>query len=337
MYECILYRNARVDILWLSVSIFQNVFLMTATESINYSLPYLLEGLHPLACAKIILKKTNPNKLGYQNFFSICQVSQFPCFFICNRKSGGYFRRYFIFVPGSGKRAGAKRRSESSWPPGATVDLCWFGSMVPVLFFSFVSKHLFPYFIFGGAGQRGPVSLHWESISTFYEMVFRIWFARNEWLSSTSSTKHSRYKWDMHLVSSVSYISRIFVNNCILFLVPLYNTLCPPPILSPFLLFAGLGYLCCLGVVWPAHADHCSITVRKLNWTRSDGRGELLPAWGTASLSWNLLSALRWICWGNVLKLSSASQPLVLLMVDWKCIAVLVQRQAGLGTNSLLA
>lgn len=94
-----------------------------------------------------------------------------------------------------------------------------------VLFSSFVSKHLFPYFIFGGAGQWGPVSLHWESISTFYEMVFRIWFARNEWLSSTSSTKHSWYKWDMHLVSSVFCISRIFVNNCILFLVPLYNNL----------------------------------------------------------------------------------------------------------------
>lgn len=208
--------------------------------------------------------------------------------------------------------------------------------MVPVLFFSFVSKHLFFILFFGGAGQRGPVSLHWESISTFYEMVFRIWFARNEWLSSTSSTKHWWYKWDMHLVSSVSYISRIFVNNCILFLVPLYNTLPPRHSFSiSSLCWSQLPLL--LGVVWPAHADHYSITVRELNWTRSAGRGELLPAWGTASLSWNLLSALCWIRWGNVLKLSSASQPSALLMVDWKCIAVLVQRQAGLGTNSLLA
>lgn len=214
---------------------------------------------------------------------------------------------------------------------GLTVGYqCYFSPLFPNIFF--------PYFIFGGAGQRGPVSLHWESISTFYEMVFRIWFAGNEWLSSTSSTKHSWYKWDMHLVSSVSYISRIFVNNCILFLVPLYNSLSSPhpPILSPFLLFADLSYLCCLGVVWPAHADHCSITVRELNWTRSAGRGELLPAWRTASLSWNLLSSLRWICWGNALKLSSAPQPSAPLMVDWNRIAVLALRQAGLGTNSLL-
>lgn len=138
---------------------------------------------------------------------------------------------------------------------------CWSvlgGSVVQVLFSSFVSKHLFPYFIFGRAGQWGPVSLHWESISTFYEMVFRIWFARNEWLSSTSSTKHSWYKWDMHLVSSVSYISRMFVNNCILFLVLLYNT---PP-LQPLVLYFLSLLVChlCLRVAWAAHAAHCAGT-----------------------------------------------------------------------------
>ena len=157
-------------------------------------------------------------------------------------------------------------------------------------------------------------------------MVFRIRFARNEWPSSTSSSKHSWYKWDMHLVSSVSYISRIFVNNCILFLGPLYNTLSPRHIFSSFLLLVGLSYLCCLGVVWPACADHCSVAVHKLNWARSAGRGGQLPAWGAAPLSGNLLSLLRWIRWDNVLELGSASQPSALLMVGWKRIAVLVQR-----------
>lgn len=39
----------------------------------------------------------------------------------------------------------------------------------------------------------------------------------------------------MQLVSSVFYISRIFVNNCILFLAPLDNTLPPhPSSLPPF-------------------------------------------------------------------------------------------------------
>lgn len=64
-----------------------------------------------------------------------------------------------LFVPGRGllEPSGAL---EPPWPPGATVGLRWIGGVVPVLFSSFVSKHLFPYFIFGGAGQWGPVSLH---------------------------------------------------------------------------------------------------------------------------------------------------------------------------------
>lgn len=169
------------------------------------------------------MRRALKKPLIFQNFFSVCQVSQSQWFFISSRTSGGCFVPD-SFCPRQGT-AGAQRRAEPPWPPGATVGLRWIGGVVPVLFSSFVSKHLFPYFIFGGAGQWGPVSLHWESISTFYEMVFRIWFARNEWLSSTSSTKHSWYKWDMHLVSSVFCISRIFVNNCILFLVPLYHNL----------------------------------------------------------------------------------------------------------------
>lgn len=64
---------------------------------------------------------------------------------------------------------------------------------------------------------------------------------------------HSCYKWDTCLGSSAPCISRIFVNNCTLFLVPLYNALSSPSFLLHFftaglscLGIFGLAVLCCV-------------------------------------------------------------------------------------------
>lgn len=217
--------------------------LKVATKSTNRTLLCPMEESCPIVCAEGALRKALFfGCFFFQNFSSICQVSRSQW-----SSSGRCFGQNVIL-----SQAVEHAGPEAQWCSVAAWCHCWSvlgGSVVPVLFSSFVSKHLFPYVIFGRVGQWGPVSLHWESISTFYEMVFRIWFARNEWLSSTSSTKHSWYKWDMHLVSSVFYISRMFVNNCILFLVLLYNT---PP-LQPLILYFLSLLVChlCLQIVWP--------------------------------------------------------------------------------------
>lgn len=210
--------SAGADILGLSASAFQMCFSRLQPKASTVGCPILQKQGRISYCVlrsfKNLTKQTQkpkPKQTWLSEPLQHCQLSQFPCSFTCSKSSGGYFSH--CSLPGAVS------------PGGRRVPLLVCAGLAgghQRLFFSFVSKHLFPCFIFGGAGQWGPVSLHWESISTFYEMVFRIWFARNEWLSSTSSTKHSRYKWDMRLVSSGSYISRLFVNNCILFLVSLF-------------------------------------------------------------------------------------------------------------------
>lgn len=177
---------------------------------------------------------------------------------------------------------------------------CWSVPGTAALSPSFVSKHLFPDFIFGGVQSR------------FIEnpsVPFMKWFSESGLLEmngcpqpappSTPGTNGTC------LGSSGPYISRIFVNNCILFLVPRYNTLFHPSFSSVSSLLASVtfvarGFLACQ--CWPLL---CS--VHRLNQTRSAGRGETFPAPGTA-LCPEISSPLTLNWLGQCSELSSAPQ-----------------------------
>lgn len=176
--------------------------------------------------------------------------------------------------------------SESPQPPGATVGPC------RALAASFVPKHLCPDLISGGVRSR---------LAGNPSVPFMKWFSGSALLEMNSQPpKHSCYKWDMCLGSSVPCIAGIFVHNCILFLVPLYNV----PFSSSFFLrfsSAGLGCLCCSGIF--GLPVLCS--VHSLNQTRSAGRGEMCPAPGAAL--WPGISSALTLSWlGQCSELSSA-------------------------------
>lgn len=124
---------------------------------------------------------------------------------------------------------------------------------------------------------------------------------------------HPCCKWDTCWGSSAPCLSRIFVSDCMLFLVPLYNALFPPSFFLhlwpqlPLLLRDFLACQCCPLL--------CSVL--RLSHTRSAGRGEMFPAPGAAL--WPEISSpltLNWL--GQCSELSSAQGEAG--SAPWRCL-----------------
>lgn len=134
-----------------------------------------------------------------------------------------------------------KQTKKWNWLPTSSFwKTAIFSFLCLQISFAFLSEPS-PRFMSGRIGRWGPVSVHWESISTSCEtglsppplpLPSKSGFAWNEWVLQAQLHQRSLcndINGPLNLVSSVLFISTIFANNCMLFRRSIfYNPAFPP-------------------------------------------------------------------------------------------------------------